>query len=213
MAYEIAFQGESRSFPTGDAFLSGSQAGAEVLVLLGNEIDYQPARERTAVLVELGTECLGVHTGEDAGREGSNAVGFARYRNGDDPPSALVELVRQPATSQAALQAARAVFEAAGLEVAVCADQGWADHGAIIVVADLDQAPALVDRIAPEHLELAVDDPDALAARVRHAGAIFLGRHTPEAVGDYVAGTESRACRRRAKRPLCSSGLSVLRLS
>jgi len=64
----------------------------------------------------------------------------------------------------------------------------WERHGAVIVVPDLDQAPALVDRIAPEHLELAVSDPDSLAARVRNAGAIFLGRYTPEAIGDYVAG-------------------------
>ena len=64
----------------------------------------------------------------------------------------------------------------------------WDGHGAIILVGDLGAAPGLVDRIAPEHLELAVADPDALAARVRNAGAIFLGRHTPEAIGDYVAG-------------------------
>ena len=64
----------------------------------------------------------------------------------------------------------------------------WEDRGAVIVVRSLDEAPALIDRIAPEHLELAVDDPDGLAERVRHAGAIFLGRHTPEAIGDYVAG-------------------------
>jgi len=69
------------------------------------------------------------------------------------------------------------------------AAESWARHGALIVVEDLmEQAPGLVDRIAPEHLELAVDDPDAMAAKVRHAGAIFLGRHTPEAVGDYVGG-------------------------
>ena len=64
----------------------------------------------------------------------------------------------------------------------------WERHGAIIRVARLAEAPALIDRIAPEHLELAVDDPEALAAQVRHAGAIFLGRYTPEAIGDYVAG-------------------------
>jgi histidinol dehydrogenase len=68
------------------------------------------------------------------------------------------------------------------------AGASWRDHGAIIVVADLDDAPALIDRIAPEHLELAVADPEALAAKVRNAGAIFLGRHSPEAIGDYVAG-------------------------
>ncbi len=64
----------------------------------------------------------------------------------------------------------------------------WHDRGAVIVVGSLDEAPALIDRIAPEHLELAVEDPDRLAECVRHAGAIFLGRHTPEAIGDYVAG-------------------------
>jgi 3-hydroxybutyryl-CoA dehydrogenase len=76
-----------------------------------------------AILIELGTECLGVHTGEAMGGEGSNVVGFARYRNGGDPPSTLVELVRQPSTSKAALAAARTIFEAAGLTVVVASDQ------------------------------------------------------------------------------------------
>lgn len=64
----------------------------------------------------------------------------------------------------------------------------WANFGAIITVPSLAEAPALIDRIAPEHLELAVAAPHELARAVRHAGAIFLGRHTPEAIGDYVAG-------------------------
>ncbi|HEY1880070.1 MAG TPA: histidinol dehydrogenase [Caulobacteraceae bacterium] len=63
----------------------------------------------------------------------------------------------------------------------------WRDHGAIIL-APLERAPALVDAIAPEHVEFALADPEPLASRVRHAGAIFLGSHAPEAVGDYVAG-------------------------
>ena len=75
-----------------------------------------------------------------------------------------------------------------GLDRQEIARESWQRHGAIIVVGSLDDAVSLVDRIAPEHLELAVADPDALAGRVRNAGAIFLGRHTPEAVGDYVAG-------------------------
>jgi histidinol dehydrogenase len=62
------------------------------------------------------------------------------------------------------------------------------ERGALIQVADLEEAIALSNRIAPEHLELAVADPDALLPRVRHAGAIFMGRHTPEALGDYCAG-------------------------
>jgi len=68
------------------------------------------------------------------------------------------------------------------------ASESWRNHGGIIVVRDWDEAVGLVDRIAPEHLELAVSDPSGLAEKIRHAGAIFLGRHTPEAVGDYVAG-------------------------
>jgi histidinol dehydrogenase len=64
----------------------------------------------------------------------------------------------------------------------------WQAHGAIVLVADWEEAPALIDRIAPEHLELAIDEADAVAEQVRHAGAIFLGRYTPEAIGDYIAG-------------------------
>ena len=69
------------------------------------------------------------------------------------------------------------------------AEESWANHGAIIVVESLDnQAPNLINQIAPEHLELAMADPQSLMPRIRHAGAIFLGSHTPEAIGDYVAG-------------------------
>lgn len=84
----------------------------------------------------------------------------------------------------------------------------WNNNSAIIVVVSLDQAPALVDRIAPEHLELAVDDAEALLNNVRHAGAIFLGRHAPEAIGDYVAGPDHVLPTARAAR--YASGLSVL---
>jgi histidinol dehydrogenase len=89
------------------------------------------------------------------------------------------------------------------------ASKSWADYGAIIVVQDLlAEAPALVDRLAPEHLELAVDDPDGLAKRVHHAGAIFLGRFTPEVIGDYVAGSNHVLPTARSAR--FASGLSVL---
>ncbi len=121
MDYAIITHGESRSFPQGDAFLSGAVPEAAVTVHLGGGAEADPTK--TAVLVELTTECLGVYTGEEAGTEGSNMLGFARYRNGDDAPSGLIELVRQPASDEAALEAARAVFEAAGLKVVVCADQ------------------------------------------------------------------------------------------
>ncbi|HEY7645275.1 MAG TPA: 3-hydroxyacyl-CoA dehydrogenase family protein [Hyphomicrobiales bacterium] len=121
MKYAIRQSGESRSFPPGDPFLTGAAEEADVLILLG--APFAPDETRTAILVELDTECLGVHTGETAGTEGSNAVGFARYRNGNAPPSPLVELVRQPSTAQSAIDAARAVFEAAGLTVVISADQ------------------------------------------------------------------------------------------
>ncbi|WP_374765134.1 histidinol dehydrogenase [Yunchengibacter salinarum] len=87
------------------------------------------------------------------------------------------------------------------------AGESWQRFGAIITVPDLSDAPALINRIAPEHLELAVADPDALMARVRHAGAVFLGRHTPEAMGDYVAGPNHVLPTSRAAR--FSSGLGV----
>jgi len=89
------------------------------------------------------------------------------------------------------------------------AGESWREHGAIIVVRDLmADSPALIDRLAPEHLELAVEDPDALSAKVRNAGAIFLGRHTPEAIGDYVAGPNHVLPTARSAR--FSSGLNVL---
>jgi histidinol dehydrogenase len=84
----------------------------------------------------------------------------------------------------------------------------WRDNGATILVASWDEAVRLIDRIAPEHLELAVEEPDRLARRVRHAGAIFLGRHTPEAIGDYVAGPNHVLPTARGAR--FASGLGVL---
>jgi len=92
------------------------------------------------------------------------------------------------------------------LATAEAARASWRDHGAV-VIAPLDEAPRLVDRVAPEHVEFAIEAPERLADRVRHAGAIFLGRHTPEAVGDYVAGSNHVLPTSRAAR--FSSGLSL----
>jgi histidinol dehydrogenase len=88
------------------------------------------------------------------------------------------------------------------------AARSWNDYGGIIVVRDWDEGAALADRFAPEHLEIATADPKALLAKVRHAGAIFLGRHTPEAMGDYIAGPNHVLPTSRSAR--FSSGLSVL---
>ncbi|MBX3566452.1 MAG: histidinol dehydrogenase [Rhizobiaceae bacterium] len=84
----------------------------------------------------------------------------------------------------------------------------WRDFGAVILVRDLDEAVPLADRIAAEHLEIAVADPEALAARITNAGAIFIGRHTPEVIGDYVGGSNHVLPTARSAR--FSSGLSVL---
>jgi 3-hydroxybutyryl-CoA dehydrogenase len=119
--------GDSRSFPTPHKFLDAARDHAGIVLLIGTDagsaLDRVPEpAAKSAILVELGTECLGVHTGESRGSEGSNILGFARFRLGEDAPSDLVELVRQPATSDAVIAAATALFKGAGLEVAVCRD-------------------------------------------------------------------------------------------
>ncbi len=94
------------------------------------------------------------------------------------------------------------------LERRAIAGASWRDFGAVITVPDLATAAALSNRIAPEHLELCVADPDALAADITHAGAIFLGQWTPEAIGDYVGGPNHVLPTARSAR--FSSGLSVM---
>ena len=94
------------------------------------------------------------------------------------------------------------------LERRAIAGASWRDFGAVITVRDLDEAAALSNRIAPEHLELCVADPDALGQKCTHAGAIFLGQFTPEAIGDYVGGPNHVLPTARSAR--FSSGLSVM---
>ena len=120
MNYEVVGT-SSRSFKDDEDFVQNASASADVLICLGGESRMDEAR--AAVVIELDLECLGEHTGEAMGEEGSNCVGFARYRNGNDEPSNLIELVKQPRTKVGAIEAAKAVFEAAGFDVAVCADQ------------------------------------------------------------------------------------------
>jgi histidinol dehydrogenase len=98
--------------------------------------------------------------------------------------------------------------ELAMLPSARVASESWNTHGVIIEVASLDEAPALANALAAEHVQLAVDDPEALMRAIRHAGSVFLGRMTPEAVGDYVAGPNHVLPTGRRAR--FSSGLSVL---
>jgi 3-hydroxybutyryl-CoA dehydrogenase len=121
MTYTIIQNGPSRSFPEGDGFLSGASKdkGTDVLVLCKAPFAADPSK--TAILVELGNESLAQHIGNDSAH--SNVVGFARYRNGDDAPSKLVELVRPLSASDAAVAVATELFTKAGLEVVVSADQ------------------------------------------------------------------------------------------
>ena len=141
--------------------------------------------------------------------------------NQNDPEWIAADLLSQAehdASSQSVLITDDAAFadrvaDAALRQIALLprkeiAAKSWADYGGIIVVSTLAEGVALSDRFAPEHLELAVADPESLLKLVRHAGAVFLGRHTPEAMGDYIAGPNHVLPTSRTAR--FSSGLSVL---
>jgi len=138
----------------------------------------------------------------------------------NDPRRVAVDLLAQAEHDEAAQAIlitdsdsfGRAVAAAVASEIPTLprkeiAGASWRDHGAVIVVRDWDEAVALVDRIAPEHLQIMTADPAALFARVRHAGAVFLGAWCPEAVGDYVAGPNHVLPTGRTAR--FASGLSV----
>ena len=127
MNYRIIDTGSSRSFADRHKLLDGASPSGEVVIVIGDRVavalqSLDELASYKAVLLELGSECLGVHTGEARGEEGGNVLGFARFRIGDDPPSNLIELVRQPASERAAIEAAKQIFEAAGLQVSVCTD-------------------------------------------------------------------------------------------
>jgi 3-hydroxybutyryl-CoA dehydrogenase len=126
-SYRIVQSGDSRSFPLPHAFLQNAdpKGGSRIFIGKNAAAAFASAGELDAcafVAIELGHECLGAHTGEQRGHEGSNIVGFARFRLGRADPTPLVEVVRQPETRESAIAAARAAFEAAGLKVAVCGD-------------------------------------------------------------------------------------------
>jgi len=138
----------------------------------------------------------------------------------NDPRRVAVDLLAQAEHDEAAQAIlittssafADAVAAAVAAEVptlprAAIAGASWRDHGAVILVRDWDEAVALVDRIAPEHLQIMTPDPAALFGRIRHAGAVFLGAWCPEAIGDYVAGPNHVLPTGRTAR--FASGLSV----
>ena len=138
----------------------------------------------------------------------------------NDPRRIAVDLLAQAEHDEAAQSilitddpgfadavAAAVEAELPTLPRAAIAGASWAAHGAIILVRDWDEAVALSDRLAPEHLELMLRDPEPVFAKVRHAGAVFLGAFCPEALGDYVAGPNHVLPTGRTAR--FASGLSV----
>ena len=124
-----------------------------------------------------------------------------------DPSSQSVLIADDAAFADAVVRAVEA--ELMTLARAEIAGRSWRDNGAVILVPDFAAAPPIVDAIAAEHVELAMEmaEAEALSQKIRHAGAIFLGRHTPEAIGDYVAGTNHVLPTSRAAR--FSGGLGV----
>ena len=123
-----------------------------------------------------------------------------------DPAAQAILITDDTAFADAVAAAVDA--EIALLPTAAVAKASWDAHGVIIVADSLAEAPALANALAAEHVEIATDDPEALFAGIRHAGSVFLGRHTPEAIGDYVAGPNHVLPTGRRAR--FASGLSVL---
>ncbi|CUK16988.1 Histidinol dehydrogenase [Ruegeria denitrificans] len=123
-----------------------------------------------------------------------------------DESAQSILITDDAAFGQAVTQAVEKRLET--LQRRVIAGASWRDYGAVITVRDLDEAAALSNRIAPEHLELCVADPVVLSEKTIHAGAIFLGQYTPEAIGDYVGGPNHVLPTARSAR--FSSGLSVM---
>src|SRR5262249_39020140 len=127
MTHRVIQASVSRSFPEAHPLLEAASPEGDVLVLVGDGAGAIFARlddkaDYRAILIELGTECLGVHPGEPRGEEGSHVLGFARFRLGQAAPSNLVEIVRQPGTPEHAVAAARDLFESFGLMTAICGD-------------------------------------------------------------------------------------------
>ncbi|QEH95773.1 histidinol dehydrogenase [Gluconobacter thailandicus] len=158
------------------------------------------------------------HVGIDSIAGPSEVVVVADGNN--DPRLAAIDLLAQAEhdeQAQAILITTNAAFgdavnqavltELQTLPRTAIAAKSWADHGAIIVVKDLEEAARIVNQLAPEHLEVLLDEPRAFSGLVRHAGAIFIGRYCPEAVGDYVGGPNHVLPTSRTAR--FASGLSV----
>ena len=207
--YQIQRCGESRSFPStaSHAFVDAATPQGDGLVLVGADAGavlrgLGDTTGRAFVAIELGTECLGVYSGESRGEEGSHLVGFARYRLGDAEPTRLVELVRQPRTMQSTIDAARAAFEAAGLVVAVCNDFPGRIVDRLIrpyfnaALRRLDEKLATADDL-DKTLRLGLGYPEGPIALLERTGLVH--HHDVTAALHRALGQEPYAPARRAQ--------------
>jgi len=215
MAYSVIDTGRSRSFPSAHALTQGAAAAGDVVVVIGADVarglaSIKDRDRKTAIVLELGNECLGVHTGESRGTEGSNVLGFARFRLGAAEPTKLVELVKQPNTAPGALAAAKKVFEDAGLAVAVCNDFPGRIVDRLIrpylnaALRRLDEGLATADDMDAT-LKLGLGYPEgpiALLERTGLAAHFDVSQALYEALGDaaYAPARRARVAKERAKR-------------
>lgn len=215
MTHTVIDTGGSRSFPEAHALTQSSQPGGDVVILIGADAGrafgaLADAAQKTAVLIELGNECLGVHTGESRGTEGSNVLGFARFRLGNAEPTKLVELVKQPRTKPEALAAAKAALEGAGLVVAVCNDFPGRIVDRLIrpyfnaALRRLDEGLATADDMDTT-LRLGLGYPEgpiALLERTGLAAHFEVTQTLYEALGDaaYAPARRARVAKMRAGR-------------
>ncbi len=215
MFYQLIDTGNSRSFPDPHALHAKAEAAGDVVIIIGDKVGQAlqtlAARDtKTAVLIELGTGNLGAHTGESRGNEGSNVLGFARFRLGNAEPTPLVEVVRQPGSADTAVAAAREVFEAAGLKVAVCGDFDGRIVDRLVrpyynaALKRLDEGLATADDLDTT-LRLGLGYPEGPIALLERTG---LDKHYGvtqalfEATGDaaYAPARRARVARQRADR-------------
>lgn len=209
--------GNSRSFPDPTVLQAGASpalAAADIVIITGEGV--AGWRERVhesdrhqAVLLELGDECLGVHTGESRGLEGSNVLGFARFRLGNSAPAPLVEVVRQPGSQPVAIAAAKAFFERLGLQVALCGDFSGRIVDRLVrpyfnaVLRRLDEGLASADDLDTT-LKLGLGYPEGPVALLERTGLAAHCRVTQQlfdALGQeaYVPARRARIARARGE--------------
>lgn len=214
MSYELIDTGGSRSFPERHDVLARAAGEGDAILVIGEgaagALEKLPAPERYAViLVELCDECLGVHTGESRGEEGSNVLGFARFRLGTAAPTALIEVVRQARSSDAAVARAREIFEAAGLQVAVCGDFAGRIVDRLVrpyynaALRRLDEGLATADDL-DKTLRLGLGYPEGPISLLERTGLehhFDVTRKLYEAYGDaaYVPARRARVAKMRKR--------------